>query len=336
MSLKTKIEWTDTTWNPVTGCTKVSPGCAHCYAERITNRFGGPGTFDKVVLHPDRLEAPLHWKKPRMVFVNSMSDLFHKDIPDEFIARVFAVMALCQQHTFQVLTKRAELMRAFVAHPNTVIGVWNEMGRDEFQRMGCPRPVWPLPNVWLGVSVENQAMADQRIPALLQTPAAIRWVSVEPLLGPVNLEQVCEQDEYGEESALLFPLAGEFTCEGRNEPLPIKGGGIKWVVVGGESGPGARPMHPEWPLALRGQCVQAGVPFFFKQWGEWTPDRPENYIRVSERRYSHETFAWAEDGSVYNPVRPPSDHFPSVMVFRVGKKRAGRLLDGRWWSDFPK
>ena len=211
MSGQSKIEWTDATWNPVTGCTKVSPGCKHCYAERITKRWGGD--FSKVTLHPDRLDAPLHWRKPRMVFVNSMSDLFHEDVPDYFIDDVFDVCAVAANHTFQILTKRPERMMRYCQDDDRSI----------------------LHNVWLGVSVEDQQRADERIPHLLQTPAAVRFLSVEPMLGPVAL------------SAWL--------------------GSIDWVICGGESGPGARPMDQGWARILRDQCVHAGVPFFFKQWG---------------------------------------------------------------------
>ena len=240
-NLKTAIEWTDRTWNPVTGCTKVSPGCANCYAERITNRFAGPDAFDKVVLHPERLEDPLRWKKTSRVFVNSMSDLFHECVPDGFLDAAFSVMARRRLHTFQILTKRAERVRNYFADPLTRIRVakaiaWNDI------------PQWPLPNVWLGVSVENQRFADERIPLLLQTPAAVRFISVEPMLGPVDL----------------------FNADGDGLRGGLKGA-LDWVICGGESGPGARPLHPNWARALRDQCQSAGVPFFFKQWGGRTP-----------------------------------------------------------------
>ena len=215
--MSTDIEWTDETWNPVTGCTKVSPGCDHCYAERVTERFHGKGAFERIVLHPDRLDKPLHWRKPRKVFVNSMSDLFHEQVPDTFIGLVWQVMAETPQHTFQILTKRHARMRSFLRQwPNYE----------------------PLPNVWLGVSVEDQKWADIRVPALIQTPAAVRFLSCEPLLGPVRIGYMSLLD---------------------------------WVIVGGESGPGARPMHPDWARDLRDQCEAAGVPFLFKQWGGIRP-----------------------------------------------------------------
>lgn len=233
----TAIEWTQSTWNPVTGCTKVSPGCDHCYAERVTERWYGKGSFEQVQLHPDRLDKPLHWRKPRKVFVNSMSDLFHDAVPDEFIADVWHVMAQTPQHTYQVLTKRHARMRAWVA-------AW------------CSHPNWrmPLPNVWLGVSVEDQKWAGIRIPALLNTPAAVRFLSCEPLLGPIDL--------YGTTIAPLQRLYDE--PNGQT-------GRIDWVIVGGESGPGARPMDAAWAREIRDQCVNARVPFLFKQWGGRTP-----------------------------------------------------------------
>lgn len=250
MGDKTGISWTEATWNPVTGCTKVSPGCDHCYAESIAHRFDGtpayPNGFE-VTLRPERLDQPLRWKKPRMIFVNSMSDLFHKDIPDEYIARVFAVMGLAKQHTFQVLTKRHGRMRSLLSsdywHDTLFPEVLHEVaaGRDYEVHN-------PLPNVWLGVSAEDQHWADVRIPALLETPAAVRFVSLEPLLGPISFRW-----------ASWAPVIDANHLDGLN--------GIGWVIAGGESGPGARPMEAAWTRSLRDQCAEAGVPFFFKQAG---------------------------------------------------------------------
>jgi protein gp37 len=230
MSDHSKIEWTDATWNPVTGCTKVSPGCDHCYAETFSERFRGvPGHhfergFD-VQLRPDKLDQPLRWKRPRRVFVNSMSDLFHADIPEMYIAGVFAVMARAPQHTFQVLTKRPGRMRSL-------------MKSDDFRHRVQAHDVdaWPLPNVWLGISAEDQKWADVRIPVLVETPAAVRFVSAEPLLGPINFR-------------------------GPNFPM------IDWIIVGGESGRGARPMSLDWARDIRDQCRKAGVAFHYKQQG---------------------------------------------------------------------
>ena len=215
MSDKSAIEWTDATWNPVTGCTKVSPGCAHCYAEAITLRFrrGGPFLPGKttVKLHSDRLGLPASWKSPRRIFVNSMSDLFHEEVPFEYIRQVFDVMAQADRHIFQVLTKR----------------------HDRLLELSKYLP-WP-PNIWMGVSVENQYWADRRIPNLIKVPTAVRFLSVEPLLKSLTL--------------------GPFLKD------------IDWVIVGGESGPKARPINEEWVLGIRDECSVYDVPFFFKQWG---------------------------------------------------------------------
>lgn len=245
MSDNTGIEWTDATWNPVTGCEKVSPGCDHCYALTLAERFrGAPGHYFEhgfdVQLRPDKLDLPLRWRRPRRIFVNSMSDLFHKDIPDEYIARVFAVMAFAPQHTFQLLTKRHARMRSLLSSPGFEMLLWAAMvdlsaarAKPDVLCVDFEPVDWPLPNVWLGVSVENQQWADTRIPALLATPAAVRFISAEPLLGPV-----------------AFPAES-----------------LDWVIVGGESGKGARPMHPGWARQIRYQCELVGTPFLFKQWG---------------------------------------------------------------------
>ncbi len=221
MSAQSSIEWTDATWNPVTGCTKVSPGCKHCYAEVFAERFRGvkghpyEQGFD-LRLWPDRLDLPLRWKKPRRIFVNSMSDLFHPDVPGAFIDRVFDTMRQARWHRFQVLTKRALRMREYV----------------------LARTHWRLaedhPNIWLGTSVEN-ADYMSRARLVRDLPVSVRFLSCEPLLGPLDLHPVLD--------------------------------GINWVIVGGESGHGARPMDPDWVIAIRDQCRRSGVPFFFKQWG---------------------------------------------------------------------
>ena len=271
MSDKSEISWTDATWNPVRGCSLVSEGCRSCYAMKQAHRFSSPGqpyegltrlgprgpTWTGTIrLVPEKLMEPLKWKKPRRIFVNSMSDLFHEDVPDEYIDRVFAVMALSPQHTFQVLTKRADRMLRYCTTIGNDDGEYEpdldgEALRDamiegEAQRLfvelgGSTHTAdylavhQPLPNVWLGVSVENQKCADERIPLLLETPAAVRFISAEPLLGPLDLRQLL--------------------------------GRLSWVIAGGESGSRARPMDPSWVLNIRDQCLNAAVPFFFKQWG---------------------------------------------------------------------
>lgn len=261
------IEWTDETWNPTVGCSRVSAGCERCYAERVAARgmqeahrgltaYGSHGVrwTGEVRLLPERLEQPLHWRKPRKIFVDSMSDLFHEKVPDEFIDRVFAVMALCPQHTFQVLTKRPKRMLDYMTYDDGV-GRWSFIERRA-KRIYRETYGWifhvgkiligPLPHVWLGVSIENQATADERIPLLLQTPAAVRFVSAEPLLGPVDLSVALEGTDY----ELLHP----------RKP-------VDWIIVGGESGISARPCNVEWIRSIVQQCRAAGVACFVKQMG---------------------------------------------------------------------
>ncbi len=329
---KTSIEWAEYTWNPVTGCDKVSPGCDNCYAEGIAHRFAGTPQFPNgfgVTLRPERLGEPLRWRKPRRVFVNSMSDLFHADVPDEFIAKVFGVMAHAEQHTFQVLTKRPGRMRSLLRSDAFRELVFKTVDIELPDVMSAD---WPLPNVWLGVSAEDQKWADVRIPVLLDTPAAVRFLSAEPLLGPIDLHG--QLDESGHHRPRLTywltgrPGWGEPELAGPNG-IPMRsfviGPKLDWVIVGGESGRGARPMHPDWVRTLRDQCTESGVAFLFKQWGEWMPNG-----------------AWRRDTG--RPAANPREHifdeggrdgFIPFMA-RVGKKAAGRVLDGRTWDEYPK
>ena len=275
MGDKSKIGWTDATWNPVTGCTKVSAGCAYCYITRTPpfrqegRRFlrGATG----VRLHPDRLDQPLRWRKPRRIFVNSLSDLFHEDVPIEFIRAVFYVMEYASQHTFQILTKRPQrardTWREYLCYPPPGESGMNFKG-DAMARWLAGQPVdismtyrWP-PNVWLGVSVENQRMADERIPLLLDTPAAVRFLSVEPMLGPVELDEYLPEPQDPTENCGGCEVCGYASV----------GPFIDWVIAGGESGgPEHRRLTTDrgkaWLRSLRDQCQAAGVPFFFKQWG---------------------------------------------------------------------
>lgn len=268
----TTIQWTDETWNPVTGCSRVSEGCRHCYIERTPPfRMGGRKLGDPVQLHHDRLEQPLHWKKPRRVFVNSLSDLFHEDVPGDFINKVFAMMALCPQHTFQILTKRPHRALSFLSIDgagNAVRGrAWEMLGYlPNYDHDDVLHRPWPLPNVWLGVSVEDQQTADERIPILLQTPAAVRWVSAEPLLGPINLDRI--------DGAVLDPdykgLHISALIGGSKTQTPWH---LNWVVVGGESGSKGRSCDLAWIRSIVRQCKSAAVPCFVKQLGDYVLDR---------------------------------------------------------------
>jgi protein gp37 len=304
---KTSIEWTDASWNPVVGCTEISPGCANCYAARLAATrlrnvpsYAGlaaignltvietdasvkkpPRWTGDVRFLPERIEEPLHWRKPRRIFVCDMGDLFHEAVTDFQLDQIWYVMLKAERHTFQVLTKRPGRMRNFIRDWRYTCGSRNF-----------------LPNVWLGVSVENQHFADERIPILLDTPAAVRWLSCEPLLGQV----------------IALPKA-----------LPTRTPEIDWIVAGGESGPCARPMHPAWARSLRDQCQAAGVPFFFKQWGAWYPQTPAES---------------AADDNLTEPVllkKYPSGTWTidDIRFIPMGKKKAGRLLDGREWNEFP-
>lgn len=344
MAENSAIEWTEATWNPVTGCDRISAGCDHCYALTLAKRLqamgaakyqnngdprtSGPGFA--VTLHPSALTIPSRWRTPRMVFVNSMSDLFHARVPAPFIARVFAVMSLTP-HTYQLLTKRHARMRSLLSSPEfrrlvadtaPVYAASPDLAQDYVMT------TWPLPNVWLGVSVEDQKWANIRIPALLDTPAAVRWLSCEPLLGPIDLR------------AAYRRVVG---AEGDGPPLADE---LHWVVAGGESGPGARPMHPRWAEQLRDQCRASGVPFFFKQWGDWSPIAPLDSEGRFDFRRRH---ALADDGTLYGPgalawpdgprvgeaLRAGHDRAHLTAMYRVGKKRAGRMLDGRTWDEYP-
>jgi protein gp37 len=323
--MPTKIEWCEETWNPITGCTPISEGCQNCYAKRMANRLRGRCGYPadepfKVTLHKDRLEEPLRWKKPRRVFVGSMGDLFHEDVPDEFIYEIWDVMVQSKQHTFLVLTKRPDRMKSFIEKV-----MCNRMGyaltfggtpEGKKARKWAQKPVQ---NVWLGVTAENQRRADERIPILLQIPAAVRFVSVEPMLGPVDLTQI---DIGG--NVWINSLTGDcksYHPYGGMWKINESKNKLDWVICGGETGPGARPMHPEWARSLRDQCQAAGTPFFFKQWGKYISisQMPEDTYRAWDIHHGTEV-GWEHD-------KP---------VWKVGKKFAGRLLDGREHNEYPE
>jgi protein gp37 len=352
MADKSGIEWTDATWNPVVGCTRVSEGCRNCYAETLSARFSGiVGHKFEGIAHrfspigtdlgqgqgdgagqvkgnskgearwtglvkciEGELATPLKWRKPRRIFVNSVSDSFHEKVPFEFLDRMWAVMALCPQHVFQVLTKRPERMVAYFADGGRAFR-WVDAMRTlpAFPKNPPTWLDWPLPNVWLGTSVENQECAEERIPWLLRCPAAVRFLSCEPLLGAVDLGEWID---------------GKDGKQGRN--------GIDWVIAGGESSagrPGARPCHPDWVRGIRDQCVGAGVPFFFKQWGDCETfyDRDvedPDWRRCPDVKHPGEQYLNLEGGQGFHGTRV-------VAVRRVGKKKAGRVLDGRVWDEMP-
>lgn len=388
MADKTKIEWCDATWNVITGCSVTSPACTNCYAMRLAGTRlrehssrkgltkivnGKPVWTGEARFNEEWLTQPLKWKRPRKIFVCAHADLFHPSVPDEWIDKIFAVMALAPQHTFFVLTKRAERMREYLSRPTVSVNVGLEalglvLENPKMYISGGviikatdinpgALKVWPLPNVVLMITAEDQKRADERIPHLIATPAAKRGVIIEPMLGPVDLRRwlatanvtckkcgtqfwlheadpckhaggggwtlacpncgdckcVPSQDERGDPVTWSPPTSwkpkevGRFDCV--HPTISVKSG-LDLVICGGESGPDARPMHPDWPRSLRDQCKAAGVPFMFKQWGEWAPDMP--HLRD-------------DDGSIKTL---PGISWHNANVFRVGKSRAGRLLDG--------
>lgn len=323
MADNSKIEWTDASWNPIrarnkkTGkvgwhCEHATTGCEFCYAEGFNKRLGTglafkPGHRNDIELFLDTemLKQPLHWKRPRLIFPCSMTDLFADFVPDEWLFEIFAVMGACDDqslgHQFQVLTKRATRMQRWVSTHGS--RAWNSC------RLG-PN-AWPARNLWLGVSTERQQEADERIPLLLQTPAAVRFISAEPLLGPIDLTSIEVRVTEGKRiyHDYLHALLGERTSAATGCITLDDGPKLDWVICGGESGP--RPMHPDWARSLRDHCAAANVPFFFKQWGAWWP---------------------AEQAQA--PELRGTEHEDDRMV-RVGKKIAGRLLDGIEHNGMP-
>lgn len=324
MGDQSKIEWTDATWNFVVGCTQVSAGCDNCYAMTMHNKrhkaWGG-GTFpdapkqyhrpfSDVQIIPERLEMPLRWTKPRKIFVNSLADLFHKDVPTEVIDQAFGVMAACPEHTFQILTKRPQRMLRYLSDPETKTRIWHAgrpiveasprgKRKDMYDLVpvagpgkgpeACYPAQWPLPNVWIGTSVEDQ-LAAYRINYLIQTPAAVRFLSCEPLIGPLDLDPwlwLTGPSTAGPWEDAVGRHRGGGGIGGQMMSTKVAND-IHWVIVGGESGAGHRPIDPDWVRSLRDQCIEAGVPFLFKQWGGHT------------------------------------------------SKAGGRELDGRTWDEYPE
>ena len=336
MAGKTKIEWATRTWNPLHGCSLVSKGCQNCYAMKLADRFkthpnekvrarydgltkvvnGNAVWTGEVNLHWDLLDEPFKWKKPAYVFVNSMSDLFHEKVPHLFVDRALETIKQNPHLIFQVLTKRPERMAHY------------------FQIREVPA------NFWAGTSVEDQKTADERIPELLKIPAKVRFLSCEPLLGPV---------EFGKDA--FSPGLNDYIVDQRvtNDGLcdvtgtvveyrsALDAGGIHWVIVGGESGPNARPMHPDWARSLRDQCVAADVPFFFKQFGEFQDGSCmgfKNFTVLNTGEFCEPSF---DNHSALDRKHGGKwADLDAVAMARVGKKRAGRLLDGREWNETPE
>ncbi len=369
--MPTKIEWADEVWNITTGCTPISAGCQNCYAKRMAQRLKGRAGYPaddpfKVTFHPDKLDAPLRWKKPRRIFVVSMGDLFHEDVTDEMIDKVFAIMASSGRHTFMLLTKRPQRAHEWfqrvsdgakkaknmyqsalidyysrndvdLSEPHQVPAAPTGELRFIYDSMRDIKPEmtieerfsgksigechwrgWPLDNVWLGVTAENQAMADERIPILLQIPAAKHFASLEPLLKPVDVRP-------------YLPRKWTLACHDYPTERTI---GLDGIVAGGESGPGARPSHPDWFRKVRDDCAAAGVPFTFKQWGEFVP-KSQTELRCPDKwgcitqlgSYYPETSAW----NGHDDDSGESD----AVIYRVGKKAAGRELDGVIHDGWP-
>jgi protein gp37 len=326
MADHSSIEWTDATWNPITGCSVVSPGCTNCYAmklagtrlKHIDSRKGltrdtkaGPVWTGEVRLNKQWLYQPFDWKKPRRIFVCAHGDLFAENVPDDWILDVFTVMAAASHHTYQVLTKRPERACDFLSKRwrlDDIYGNW-------YTFSGKPAEVysWPLHNVWIGASAEDQTRYNSRRRWLDETPASKRFWSLEPLLGPITMNiQHTKPD---------------------------------WVIVGGESGRDARPMHPEWARSIRDQCAAAGVPFFFKQWGEWWPQECNRleHQRFAERlkiagitpsRERPERGCWGADDKWHPGCIAGAP--PAYTSWKIGKKAAGRMLDGVEHNEFPK
>lgn len=355
MADHTTIEWVvalaqsrgaiPATWNPIEGCSRASDGCRGCYAASMQRRFrpelvdvapDGYVRFNGTVnFLPGRLAIPLKAKKPRVYFVGDMADLFHPAVQDDWLDQVFALMALCPQHTFLLLTKRPERMREYlsslISEFDQMVG-WTVRFRDAARKAGAllgdiadlRATTWPLPNVWLGTTTENQATADERIPHLLATPSAKRFISAEPLLGSLDLRMIMVPTTAGG-SAPFDCLNGSLAHEDGFTPSSRR---LDWVIAGGESGPGARPAHPDWFRALRDQCQSAEVPFLFKQNGAWLEVEAARDIlgdddpRISDqqRRSSRKTALSVVGDAVF---------------VQLGKKAAGRLLDGRVWGEVP-
>jgi protein gp37 len=371
MSDNSKIEWCDATLNVFRGCSKVSAGCKHCYAEAMAARFHKPGQWGHgltdgrhwtgdVNFVPEAMTKPFRWHKPRRIFINSTSDTFHKNVEDEWLDYLIATIALNPHHTFMVLTKRPERMHKYMHNltekittsKDTLVFLKSRFAdamRLVSRYVGAEYPnnaplafeTWPPPNLWLGVSIEDQATAEQRITPLLATPAAVRFVSAEPLLAPVDLTRldmdvmfgINDPDPHGYRPKHYFDA-----LRGMSDINPIHGaepdlGKLDWLIVGGESGPNARPTHPDWVCSLRDQCAVTDTPFFFKQWGSWqcVYDRDQDdpdWQNCPRAKDNSERYVNLEGGHGFHGDRV-------VFMKRTSKKNASNTLDGQTHLAFP-
>ncbi|MCG5239546.1 phage Gp37/Gp68 family protein [Azospirillum doebereinerae] len=356
--------------NPIRGCSRASEGCRNCYAAAIAHRFGhkGNGIWAGLTdLDPagvprfngtlrfvwPALRAPIKAKRSRVYFVCDMADLFHARVPDDWIDQVFAMMALCRHHLFLLLTKRPDRMRRYLTDPKTpgriafhadVLGLLPGRAAALHHANGPDvddtLPNWPLPNVWTGATVEDQAAANERVPELLGVPSVLRFLSVEPMLGPVDLTALEAlfwdvSDHEGRRNA----LTGELYipgCAGESSRTLTGGPRLGWVIAGGESGPNARPCHPDWFRDLRDDCVEAGVPFFFKQWGEWAPGECGSHPPTrTERTAELINDAWAY-GSMTPQASRELHRDDEPDLYRLSKRGAGRVFDGVTWGQVPE
>ncbi|THU34227.1 phage Gp37/Gp68 family protein [Niastella caeni] len=357
-----KIEWTNRTWNPVVGCSKVSAGCKNCYAIRMAWRLQHipnskdkyAGTVEKtaggqlnwtgkVNIIEKEFVKPFTWRKPSMVFVNSESDLFHESVPFQVIRSLFGVMSVCKEHTFQILTKRPQRMLDFFEWLKLMDPEWQddpanyaydlcvEYGIETGCGSAFETDAWPLKNVWLGVSVEDQNTANERIPLLMQIPAEVRFLSCEPLLSTINFTlkyKIGPSNHWTENYDVL--LGNKYSYDLGSKVIATK---IDWVIAGGESGKDARPLHPEWVRSIRNQCKTAGTPFFFKQWGEWKPYEDGDLSTFDTGTFVDKPGEWGDHPvGTFTCIHGINWGTP---MSRVGKKKAGRSLDGRQWNEFP-
>lgn len=380
MADKTYIEWTDATWNVITGCSVVSPGCTNCYAMKLAgtrlqhhpSRAGltldskaGPVWNGQVRFNADWLDQPLRWTKPRMIFVCAHGDLFHEGVTDDQLDRIFAVMALTPHHTYQVLTKRPERMAAYLAAPGSdgkrtrhaaISDVIRSWGRE------MPSDFWFMQHIWLGFSAEDQTRWDERWPIFREISGfGPKWASLEPLLSAIDLRVSHEHCDLCGGTGLLarWPKGPCHVCAGKGR-VAILGPSTRthypkldWIVVGGESGPGARPMHPDWARQLRDQCAAAGVPFFFKQWGDWGPVCELDTDALDSRLYhpapKRRSEGWRRPKTAQTVLHANGDRFDDVaargayqsgsgamLMFDIGKTVTGRTLDGRLHDGFPR